>query len=86
MGANNYELYKRLGREEGKAAANEEMNDVVKIIESNSKELHEIREVQNNFALKLQQLIDHEDSSSSQMQNDTEILEINKPTTIDVNP
>eukprot|EP00985_Skeletonema_marinoi_P018446 scaffold10306_cov75-Skeletonema_marinoi.AAC.7 len=57
------------------------------MIESNSKELQdqEIHEALNSLALELQQVIDHEDSTS-QIQNETEALETTTTTTTSPSP
>jgi len=70
--------------EEGKAEVQHEwMNGAM--IESNSKELQEIHEALNSLALELQQVIDHEDSTS-QIQNETEALETTTTTTTSPSP
>ena len=73
----------KLGMEEGKAEVQEWMNGAM--IESNSKELQEIHEALNSLALELQQVIDHEDSTS-QIQNETEALETTTTTTTSPSP
>jgi len=76
----------KLGMEEGKAEVQHDwMNGAM--IESNSKELQdqEIHEALNSLALELQQVIDHEDSTS-QIQNETEALETTTTTTTSPSP